>query len=299
MSAFGLSLATHIMFLTIAAVWTLGAGGLGGMAPGGSTGDVELAIMSEGELGALQEAATEAGSPQVSDIAEPTLGSQALEDNLGGVESGGAGGEIGDIAEGMSGAGGDIGGAGGLGESGSGGGGGGAKFFGVEAAGTRFAYVVDVSGSMQGAKINALKIELIESIDSLLEHMQFFVTPYSSDAMILGNKEKWTVASDGGKKWAKDLIKDLPSYGGTNPVPAFQKAFDLKPRPEAIYFMTDGLFAEDVVQLVANMNKRGKRVAIHCIAFDIQDQAVEQMMRKIATDSGGQFTSVPLVRSKR
>ena len=117
--------------------------------------------------------------------------------------------------------------------------------------------------------------------------------------MLLGNKDKWTAASDNGKKWSRDLIKDLPSYGGTNPVPSFQKAFDLKPRPDAIYFMTDGLFAEDVAHLVSNMNKRGKRVPIHCIAFDIQDKAVEVMMKKIAEESGGQFTSVPLVRSTR
>jgi hypothetical protein len=300
LSALGLSIGLHLLFLIGAAWWTINAAQAGG-STGREAGSIDLAIGTESELAAIEEAALAAGNPDLGDVTEAVSSPDALISDLPAVESAAGAGGVGDIAESMGGAGGDIGGAGGLGgfgDSGSGGGGA-AKFFGVEATGTRFAYVVDVSGSMQGAKLNAMKIELIESIDALLEHMQFFVSPYSTEAMLLGNKDKWTVSSDNGKKWARDLIKDLPSYGGTNPVPSFQKAFDLKPRPDAIYFMTDGLFAEDVAHLVSNMNKRGKRVPIHCIAFDIQDQTVEVMMKKIAEESGGQFTAVPLTRSSR
>lgn len=294
-AAFCISLGIHVVMLLIAAIWTMGIAHAGG-STGREAGEIDLAIMSEAELGAIEEAALDAGSPSIGDLSEADVSPDALDANLPSVESA-VGAAIGDIADQMSGAGGDIGGVSGLGESGAGGGA--AKFFGVEATGTRFAYIVDVSGSMQGPKLGAMKIELIESIDALLEHMQFFVSPFSSDAMLIGDKEKWTIASDNGKKWARGLIMELPSYGGTVPLPSFQKAFDLKPRPDAIYFMTDGQFAEDVAPLVANMNKRGKRVPIHCIAFDIQDQAVEVMMKKIAAESGGEFTSVPLTRSHR
>lgn len=295
MTAFALSVGLHLLFLLLAAIWTLGVAHAGG-STGREAGEIDMAIMSEAELGAIEEAAMDAGSPSVGDVSEAAVTPEALEGNLPAVENS-IGAAIGDIADSMSGAGGDIGGVSGLSESGAGGGA--AKFFGVEAAGTRFAYVVDISGSMQGSKLNSLKIELIESIDALLEHMQFFVSPFSSDATLLGNKDKWTLASDTGKKWARELIKDLPAYGGTNPLPSFQKAFDLKPRPDAIYFMTDGLFDPEVAHLVGNMNKRGKRVAIHCIAFDIQDQNVEVLMKKIAEESGGDFVAVPLSRSPR
>ncbi|MGP1310680.1 MAG: hypothetical protein ACTS27_10825, partial [Phycisphaerales bacterium] len=42
-----------------------------------------------------------------------------------------------------------------LGAGGGGGGGGGAKFFGVEARGSRFVYVVDLSGSMDGQRLTS------------------------------------------------------------------------------------------------------------------------------------------------
>jgi len=292
----------HGVFLLIAAVWIIGGGG--GAAAGGGTdrelggGGVEMAIATETELGAIADAAAGFSTPittaedavaaSPSDIsldapsAETTVkwgaGDGGLGDGLGG-----AGGEGGGICDGL-----------GDGFGGGSGSGGAAKFFGMEATGTRFAYVVDVSGSMQGPKISSLKIELIESVDALLEHMQFFVAPYSTDVGLLGNKEKWTTATDAGKKWARDKIMDLESFGGTNPTPAFQKVFELKPRPDAVYFMTDGLFADEVADLVAVMNKRGKRVAIHCIAFDIQDPAVEKLMRRIAEESGGRYSAVPL-----
>jgi len=300
-SAFSISLAIHILFLIIAAAWKLGGGDAGGSTGREAGGEVGVAIMTETELGALQDAAMEAASPaQAVADSDASVSLPELTSEIGGSgESDVPVGDIGGISEGLGGAGGDIGDETGFGEVGGGAGGGAAKFFGLEASGTRFAYVIDVSGSMQGAKLSALKIEIIESTDALLEHMQFFVSPYSSDAFLLDKKNKWTSSSDNGKKWARDEIKDLEAMGGTNPVPSFQAVFDLKPRPDAIYFMTDGLFAEDVPHLIMQMNKRGRKVPIHCIAFDIQDKAVERMMKQIADESGGRYTSVPLTRNGR
>ncbi len=297
MAGFGVSLLVHLLFLLIAAIWTVGVGQAGGAGGDAGRGEIELAVMSDTELSALQGASLEVETPTIADAASI---SAELPEMLAPVaDSGGSPGlpgaadGIGNVGDGMGGAGGDIGQGAGLGESGSGGGGA-ASFFGVEATGTRFAYIVDTSGSMQGAKMGAMKVELLESIKTLLEHMQFFVSFFSNDAMPMGQRLKWTPASDTGKKWAADQAMQQQAYGGTNPLPAFQVAFDMTPRPDAIYFMTDGLFDEGVAAEVAKMNKRGRRVPIHCIAFDVQEKGVEQLMKRIAEDSGGRYTAVPL-----
>ena len=40
------------------------------------------------------------------------------------------------------------------------------------------------------------------------------------------------------------------------------------------------------------MNKRGKRVPIHTIGFDMQDPAAEQLLKRIAEESGGRYSPV-------
>jgi len=300
LAGFLTSLCVHGAILLIAAYWIIG-GTKGAPGDAGGGGDIQMAIMSATELSALEASGSLDTVSPASVVEEgaafttPEIleGPSGLPDVTGPSGLGGA-------SDGLGGAGGDIGDGAGIGDGVGGGvGNGTASFFGVEASGTRFAYVVDVSGSMQGPKLSALKVEIIESVDSLVEHMQFFVSPFSSDGMLLGNKDKWTPSTDAGKKWLREQVKDLQAFGGTNPLPSFQKAFDLKPRPDAIYFMTDGLFAEDVGRLVANMNKRGKKVPIHCIAFDIQDKDVEKAMKAIAEESGGRYIAVPLGRSKK
>lgn len=255
--------------------------------------DAGLMVLSETELTELQEQAAEVRSEASESLAEPApapdLG--AFTPDL--ATSGGA------PSDGPASTtpGGTLGGAGdvtGVGEGGTlgGAGGGGARFFGVEAVGNRFAYIVDVSGSMAGPKIEALRRELEKSIDGLSEHSSFYVALFSTDARPLGARTKWTDATLKNKKAAFQLIKGIESGGATNPSPAFEQIFELRPRPEAIYFMTDGLFAPEVASVVRQQNSAGGRIIpIHCIAFVSQE--AEDIMRRIANDSDGTYTFVP------
>jgi hypothetical protein len=86
-------------------------------------------------------------------------------------------------------------------------------------------------------------------------------------------------------------LQTVTAAGGTYPTPAFRVALSLSPRPDAIFFMTDGLFPEQVVDEVANLNRGGeKRVPIHAISF--MDTSSESLMKKIAGDSGGRYRHV-------
>lgn len=281
-----LSLVVHAVGLLLAALVPLG--GIAG-ARGTETADggaIEMAILSEGELDALLGPSAEAPTPVVPELDVPTPVDPSLlasEVTDSGEVSGGLPQDVGEI-----GGAGDISGGGdGLGGSGSGG----ASFFGVEARGNRFAFVVDVSGSMGGARLERLRGELITAVDTLLENSSYIIVPYSDSASVLGDKVEWREASVSGKRFARTEIAGMASSGGTIPLPAFVLLFEtLRPRPDAIYFMTDGEFDEETVTRIGEMNRR-LRIPIHCICYGSRDG--EKNLQQIAKDSRGTYTFVP------
>ncbi len=280
--ALGASLVAHALLMALAAVIAFG-GGTG--AAGQAAEPVEFAIVTDLELAQLQQEVLEDEVPEIPsedaelpqvDLMEEQLDAEvsALIQDLGDVGS-----QIGA---------GDVSGAGlGLGGAGAGG----ASFFGIEATGNRFAYIVDTSGSMSVAgKSETLRAELSRSLVGLAETSSFFVSLFSNDAAPLGGEVKWTDATDRGKQWARRLVAAFEVTGGTNPSPAFTMVFALKPRPDAIYFMTDGQFPEEVATEIARLN-RGQRIPIHCITFGSTE--AEGLMRYIARQSGGTYTHIP------
>jgi len=259
-----------------------------GAAPS-ARGEVLLTPVSELELQSAQDAALSADVPRIPDSALGETPAGTGLDMPSGDDLPGAGaGDIGEIAEALRGTGGGTDDGSGLGAGGTGGGA--ASFFGVEARGSRFAFVVDVSGSMQGEKIERLKVELSESLGSLLEHMSFLVVAFSSEAYPLGGRLRWTEAGDDGKRWALDKVAEFVATGGTVPGPALEAVFNMSPRPDAVYFMTDGMFDPAVEDQITFLNRSGKKVAIHCITF--VDRSSEEMMRRIAQNSGGTYTHI-------
>jgi hypothetical protein len=134
-----------------------------------------------------------------------------------------------------------------------------------------------------------LKTELDKSVAGL-ENATFFVALFSSDAKPMGGRLDWVAANDSGKQWARRTIPLIAAEGETIPVPAFKMIFTLRPRPDAIYFMTDGEFDKDYANQIARLNEE-PRIPIHCITFTSKEG--EDVMRKIALDSGGTYTHVP------
>ena len=193
---------------------------------------------------------------------------------------------------------GDVGGAGDVGAEGGAevfdSSGGAARFFGVEARGERFAYIADISGSMVGDRIKALQVELIASIRGLRENTTFSIVLYNSKAVpITGSR--WMPATQRFKRQSEIDISAIRPSGATNPIPAFERVLAMRPRPDAIYFMTDGRFAPEVEEQllgrIIQLNRTGGRQAvIHCITF-IEDDAAD-IMRTMARATGGTYTYV-------
>jgi len=173
-----------------------------------------------------------------------------------------------------------------------GGGGAGTSFFGIEARGSRFLYIVDVSGSMsESDRIGTLRTNLIESMNALPEQAQFLIIAYSDNAFVIDGAYRWNRADDGTKFKVRTWINRLVSSGGTEPAPAFEEAFKLKPRPDVIYFMTDGQQTDVLPGFIRALNTRGRRTKINTIVFGDWDG--EEVMRRIAKESGGQYRYVP------
>ena len=281
------SLAVHIAVLIGAALLLVGGGGGTSAAPDGNATAVEFAVMPESEFEAVGEVDIEIQSPivesllddQAIDLELTELSAESLTERDLTVDiSSSSGGERLET-DGTSGSGGASGGA--------------ASFFGIEARGNRFAYVVDVSGSMgQDGRMQSMLAELRRSITELGGHVQFYVVFYSEDAFALGNRKEWTDATSTGKRWAGLKLESVEPLGATKPVPGFDLVSRIRPRADAIYFMTDGRFANgdaDVDAILA-LN-RERPTPIHCITFVTREG--EASMRRIAEATGGSYTHVP------
>jgi len=259
--------------------------------------EVEFAVMTESELAAVLAPADESPQPLVPEsesVLDPTASeltefmpssSESLTESTLDVEIDAGAGDVGD----------DPGG----GLTGGAGGGGGASFFGLEAQGSRFAYIVDRSSSMRGAKMARTRAELGQSVSGLTENGEFLIVFYSDEPEALGGRARWRDASERSKTEARRLVESVQPEGGTKPMPAFEMVFGARIKPDAIYFMTDGRFGDDVPSRIESMNRR-YRIPVHCILFGepsrnnalVQD--VRAMMQRISDASGGRFRHVEI-----
>lgn len=289
------SLALHTCITLVAAI--VGVSIAQSVSTGSGDSPVDLSLSGEVRLTELDGGPIIAPNSLVTSAEVADSANDGTLSGPGGIDEPGAGPGLGQIADGIGGAGG-----GGVGDglgAGGGSGGGGAKFFGVEARGNRFLYICDTSGSMDtpdaGAnkplkRIDRLKLELNESIRGLLDSSTFYVVFFNSGPQTIQDQRAWITANTAGKRRASDQVNVLAAFGGTEPWPAFEIAFQFKPQPDAIYFMTDGEFNPEVAAMIASANQGPRKVPIHCISFI--SNAGEEVMRKIAADSGGSYKHV-------
>lgn len=283
------SLFLHVL-LALIATFVLVREPIAGELGGGTAEEFELAALSDDSLTELAAAPLASDALAVKPISDEqtfvikddtSLFGDAISLDAAAVDvsalSGSGGAAVGDQGLGLSGAGGE------------------ARFFGVEARGSRFAFVVDVSGSMlEPAKIGTLRAALIDAVDGLSERASFCIILYNADAIPLMT-ERWTQASEESKSAARRNIINIVPSGATNPLPALDIVFKLKPMPDGVYFMTDGMFSKDIEEaipsLVQSVARRGdKQVPMHCITYVDRDS--EKLMRRLARISAGSYTHV-------
>jgi hypothetical protein len=165
--------------------------------------------------------------------------------------------------------------------------GGTASFFGLEARGTKFVYVVDYSGSMTGPKLYAAKAELIRSLRGLSSKVEFFIIFYDNHFVPMPGG-KLIHATEANKQKAIAWVEQIYGGGGTDPTWAMELALSLK--PDAVWLLSDGKFALRACEVIREANA-ASNVQIHTIAF--HDNIGERQLRLIAQENGGRFRFVP------
>ena len=234
------------------------------------------------EVGGVQETAAEAAAdlnPAVPSMEKIAFGS-AMAPSLSASGTGAGGGA------------GAGGGGSGIGDGLGGGGGGGTSFFGVASKGSRFAFIVDVSGSMEmDRKIQTAMNELAKSVSALPDYAQYYVLLFSSNIVQPPGQKGWTRARRSSIQGLVRWLRSIEPGGGTEPKPAFVQVFSLDVRPDVVYFLTDGEVQDFTAEQCAALNASGRRAIINTIAFG--DPASQDMLKKIAADSGGVYRFVP------
>ncbi|MGJ8641846.1 MAG: vWA domain-containing protein [Luteolibacter sp.] len=207
--------------------------------------------------------------------------------------------------------------------------GGGASFFNQKVKASRIAYVIDYSLSMKQLNRNELmREELTKSVKGISPGTQyqliFFAGPYwvAGDQLILKDRYAATIKGQNGKTYdwkggkkngAKDMakyapdwmpmseanikksvkhIKDTPLNLGTSWAGPLEMAMRMKPAPQLIFFMTDGLTGGNIMKLTDDLAKEAKKKGIIINTVSLIEPAAEAAMYNLASKSGGVATLV-------
>jgi Mg-chelatase subunit ChlD len=159
-------------------------------------------------------------------------------------------------------------------------------FYGIEAEGNEFVFVVDMSGSMEGSRFRRARNELRRSIEALWPYQRYFVIFFSDGAYpmpaeeLLPRTEKNVQAT---VRWLNQIRCDGP----TNPLPALLQAIDME--PDAVFLLSDGKFPMEIVVEVGQY-RTGNAIPIHTISFASREG--EPMLKAIAKATGGTYRYV-------
>jgi Ca-activated chloride channel homolog len=157
-------------------------------------------------------------------------------------------------------------------------------------------FVMDVSGSMGGEKIEQARDALRFCINVLNKDDRFEIISFSSSVRNFAGKLQ--KASQEVKKNALYFIDNLSSNGGTNINEALLKALKLKKnkndRPTSIVFLTDGLPTEGVTDIKTIVNNVQNESAgfIRLFNFGVGYDVNTWLIDKLAQESNGSASYV-------
>jgi hypothetical protein len=168
------------------------------------------------------------------------------------------------------------------------------SFFGLEAAGRRFVYVLDRSGSMgePGNKpLRAAKDELVKSLDRLGGLHQFVLIFYNQEPSVFAGDApgRLPFGTDIEKAQARNFVEAISAQGGTDHFNALAKAVKLN--PDVIFLLTDGEQKDDLTaEELADIQRMNRSVArIYVVQFASAPYASNSLVR-LAEENRGQHT---------
>ncbi len=164
-------------------------------------------------------------------------------------------------------------------------------FFGTAVKGRRICFIVDRSGSMSEAfKMQTALRELDRCIRSLPPDREFYVLFFDEGKLVV--EDRWISADPASAGLFLSRLPGVQTGGGTNPHSALEHAFlDLRPVPDEIHLMTDGLIPFQIVEVMRGLNSGAARTVVHTYAFTNREG--EGILKQIADEHGGTYRFVP------
>jgi hypothetical protein len=173
--------------------------------------------------------------------------------------------------------------------------------FGITGTGSKFVFVFDRSGSMDGyggAPLRAAKTELRRGIEQLDRIHQFQIIFYNEKPHIFRPKPgppQMIWGDDQSKQLAVRFIDQMTAGGGTQHLDALQLALGMS--PDVIFFLTDAdepRLSDADLRRVQRWNKQS---TLHTIEFGHGRQSDgRNFLVKLAEQNGGQHAYVDVSR---
>jgi hypothetical protein len=168
-----------------------------------------------------------------------------------------------------------------------------ASYYGIPIAARRVIFVIDISGSMSGERLDSAKKGLIKAIEKLPGKSEFNILVFSSRVALWNSKP--LVADNDVKKKASEFVENLVAQGATCTYDALDAAMSLQ--PESIYLLTDGaptsgqyVLLDDILGAVRSQN-RLLGCSIHTIGVGIgpNEANLELFLKRMAAQNHGQY----------
>ena len=178
----------------------------------------------------------------------------------------------------------------------------GTSFFGLDAAGQKFVFVVDASGSMRRpfagpgkTLLGRVKMEILKCVTQMSPDQEFYIVFFNDHAIPMPADELVKATPDAQRHYLY-WMASAKAGGNTEPEKALSIAMKLQ--PDVIYFLTDGAFKHRVIEHVRESNRR--QATVHTVSFG-GDERANEFMQRIATENGGTFhyVSPTAIRSRR
>ncbi len=188
-------------------------------------------------------------------------------------------------------------------------------FMGAQAQGNKFAFIIDYSASMGPEQLRVMKSELSKVLRAMSRDVQVALIFFSGPAFLAGTDpkaeaERWTntgphdFALKQGEKLARpawipcspsnvntmeEQVWNTKTSFGTDWRHPFDMAYSMNPKPDVIYFMTDGSTRNP--EETVNKVLKNKRIQVNAIAFGIPNEDAKVPMQTMTESTRGTFKS--------
>lgn len=168
----------------------------------------------------------------------------------------------------------------------------GTYYFGVEAVGERFVFIIDSSRSMAGIRWDRAIAELTKTAKELGPDQKFTIICFDEkERPLFDQKPVFYPPTKKVLATTSNWLKSLRHGRDTRPASAVRIAMDLA--PDSIYVLSDGLITDDTQELLRENNKREDGqplIPVHTILLYSDDG--KEILESIAKENGGTFINV-------